>query len=52
MRWRCPSRGTPPYLNTIPVDEQPEHPGVREVEHKICSLIRWNAVATVLLANK
>ena len=52
MRWRCPSRGTPSYLNTIPVDKQPPHPGDREIEHKIRSLIRWNAVATVLRANK
>ena len=47
-----PFSGNTPYLNTIPVDKQPEHPGDREVEHKIRSLIRWNAVATVLRANK
>jgi pyruvate dehydrogenase E1 component len=41
-----------PYLNTIPVDRQPSHPGDREIEHKIRSLIRWNAVATVLRAHR
>ena len=47
-----PFSANTPYLNTIPVDKQPEHPGDREIEHKIRSLIRWNAVATVLRANK
>ena len=47
-----PFSANTPYLNTIPVDRQPPHPGDREVEHKIRSLIRWNAVATVLRANK
>ena len=47
-----PFSGNTPYLNTIPVDKQPPHPGDREIEHKIRSLIRWNAVATVLRANK
>jgi pyruvate dehydrogenase E1 component len=40
------------YLNTIPVDKQPPHPGDLAVEHRIRSLNRWNAVATVLRANK
>jgi hypothetical protein len=47
-----PFTANTPYLNTIPVDRQPEHPADREIEHKIRSLIRWNAVATVLRANK
>jgi pyruvate dehydrogenase E1 component len=41
-----------PYLNTIPVHKQPEHPGDLAIEHAIRSLNRWNAVATVLKANK
>jgi pyruvate dehydrogenase E1 component len=52
-------RGTPvpysantPYLNTIPVDKQAHHPGDRTIEHHIRSLIRWNAMAIVLRANK
>ncbi len=41
-----------PYVNTIPVDQQPPLPGDREIERRIRSVIRWNAVATVLRANK
>ena len=40
------------YINTIPPQEQPEHPGDRAIEHKIRSMIRWNAAAIVLKANK
>jgi len=45
------SRSTP-YLNTIPPDSEEPHPGDRAVEHRIRSLIRWNALAIVLRANK
>jgi pyruvate dehydrogenase E1 component len=41
-----------PYLNTIPPDREDRHPGDRPVEHRIRSLIRWNALAMVLRANK
>ena len=41
-----------PYLNTIPPEKEARHPGDRAVEHRIRSLIRWNAIATVLRANK
>jgi pyruvate dehydrogenase E1 component len=47
-----PFSATTAYVNTIPVDEQPDHPGDFELEHSIRSLNRWNAVATVLRANK
>ena len=47
-----PFSATTPYVNTIPVAAQPAHPGDREIEHTIRSIIRWNAVATVLRANK
>ncbi|KWT69312.1 Pyruvate dehydrogenase E1 component [Hyphomicrobium sulfonivorans] len=40
------------YVNTIPVNEQPPHPGSRALERKIRSAIRWNAAAIVLRANK
>src|SRR5918992_1377345 len=43
---------TTPYVNTIPVEREAPHPGDREVEHRIRSTIRWNAVAIVLRANK
>jgi pyruvate dehydrogenase E1 component len=49
---QVPFSANTPYINTIPVDEQPEYPGDPEVEHTIRSLTRWNAVATVLRANK
>jgi pyruvate dehydrogenase E1 component len=48
----APHSATTPYVNTIPVDAQPPFPGDRELEHRIRSLNRWNAVATVLRANK
>jgi pyruvate dehydrogenase E1 component len=41
-----------PYLNTIPVSGQPAYPGDREIEKKIKSIIRWNAMAMVVRANK
>ncbi len=47
-----PVSATTPYVNTIPVDAQPPYPGDLGVEHTVRSLNRWNAVATVLRANK
>ena len=35
------------YINTIPVEAQPEHPGDREIEQRIRAAIRWNAAAIV-----
>ena len=43
---------TTPYCNTIPPHQQPALPGDRAIEHKLRSLIRWNALAIVLRANK
>ncbi len=40
------------YVNTIPVDKQPPHPGDRAIEHRIRSAIRWNAIAIILRNNK
>ena len=40
------------YINTIPVEEQPEYPGNLELERRIRSAIRWNAIMTVLRASK
>jgi pyruvate dehydrogenase E1 component len=47
-----PYSATTPYVNTIPVDLEEHHPGDRAIEHRIRSFIRWNALATVLRANK
>jgi pyruvate dehydrogenase E1 component len=41
-----------PYVNTIPADRQPPYPGDREVERRIKSIIRWNAMAMVVRANR
>ena len=41
-----------PYVNTIPPDKQPAYPGNRETERRIKSIIRWNAMAMVVRANK
>jgi pyruvate dehydrogenase E1 component len=40
-----------PYINTIPVAEQPAYPGNREIERRIKSIVRWNAMAMVSRAN-
>jgi pyruvate dehydrogenase E1 component len=47
-----PTGITTPYLNTISVDDQPSYPGNRELERRIKSIIRWNAMAMVVKANK
>lgn len=41
-----------PFINTIPVEEQPAYPGDIEIERRIKSLVRWNAMAMVVRANK
>ena len=41
-----------PYVNTISVDREERANWDREIEHRIRSVIRWNAVAIVLRANK
>jgi hypothetical protein len=41
-----------PYINTIPVSRQPVFPGSREIERRIKSIIRWNAMAMVVRANR
>ena len=43
---------TTAYCNTIPPEREQKSPGDREVEHRIRSIIRWNAVAIILKANK
>src|SRR4051812_6274247 len=41
-----------PYVNTIPAEAEVPVPGDPELEHRVRSLVRWNAIATVLQANK
>ncbi|MFA5803576.1 MAG: pyruvate dehydrogenase (acetyl-transferring), homodimeric type [Melioribacteraceae bacterium] len=47
-----PFTANTPYINTIPKEQEPPFPGGREIERRIKSLIRWNAMAMVVRANK
>ncbi len=47
-----PFTATTPYQNTIPIRQQPPFPGSQEMERRIKSLVRWNALAMVVRANK
>ncbi len=37
-----------PYLNTIPLQQQPAYPGDQEIEKRLENILRWNAMAMVL----
>jgi len=41
-----------PYINTISVEAQPSFPGDIAIEERLASLMRWNALAMVVRANK
>ena len=41
-----------PFINTISREQEPPYPGDRDVERRIKSIIRWNAMAMVTRANK
>ena len=47
-----PFTATTPYVNTIPTRQQPSFPGSQAMERRIKSLVRWNAMAMVVRANK
>src|SRR5216117_2892357 len=47
-----PFSANTPYANTIPARLQPLFPGDQELERRIKSLIRWNALAMVVRANR
>lgn len=49
---RLPFSANTPYINTIPREDQPAYPGDRDLERRIKSLIRWNAMAMVVRANR
>ena len=40
------------YQNTIPLEQQAAHPGDVELEERITAIMRWNALAMVVRANK
>ena len=48
---RLPFNTNTPFINTILPSEQPEYPGDRQLERRIKSIIRWNAMAMVVRAN-
>jgi pyruvate dehydrogenase E1 component len=40
------------YVNTIPVELEPPFPGDAALERRLRSIVRWNAIAMVVRANK
>ena len=48
----APKDVTTPYINTIPVEAEVPYPGDREIERRIKTFVRWNALAMVVRANK
>ncbi len=49
---RLPVTSQTPYVNTIPLEKQPPYPGDLNIERRIKSIIRWNAMAMVVEANQ
>lgn len=47
-----PYNATTAYINTIPPGQEERSPGDHELEHRLRSYIRWNAMAMVVRANK
>lgn len=47
-----PFKANTPYVNTIPTNREPEYPGNYELEGKLQDIIRWNAMAMVVQANR
>jgi pyruvate dehydrogenase E1 component len=41
-----------PYVNTIPADREPPFPGDPDIERRLRTIVRWNAIAMVVRANK
>ncbi|MBI4205583.1 MAG: pyruvate dehydrogenase (acetyl-transferring), homodimeric type, partial [Betaproteobacteria bacterium] len=41
-----------PYCNSIPLAEQPQYPGNLDIENRILAIVRWNALAMVVRANR
>jgi len=47
-----PFTAVTPYINTIRAEEETPLPGSQEIERRIKSLVRWNAMAMVVRANR
>jgi Pyruvate dehydrogenase complex, dehydrogenase (E1) component len=50
LGWR-PNLRTP-YINTVSVDNEPDFPGDLTIEERLASIMRWNALAMVVRANR
>ena len=49
---RMPFQANTDYVNTIPLEKQQPYKGDRSIERRIKSIIRWNAMAMVVRANR
>ena len=49
---RIPFSANTPYVNTIPAGAEPPYPGILDLEERIQNIIRWNAMAMVVRANR
>ncbi len=47
-----PFTGNTPYINTIAKSQEPAYAGDRQLERRIKSIVRWNAMAMVVKANR
>ena len=47
-----PYSATTQYINTIPAEQQPRYPGDPDMELRLHAMIRWNAMAMVVRANR
>lgn len=47
-----PFNANTPFVNTISRENQPQYPGDREIERRLKSIIRWNAMSLVVRANR
>jgi len=52
QRVKLPPVFNTPYCNTIPLAGQPQYPGNLEIEQRLMALVRWNALAMVVRANR
>jgi pyruvate dehydrogenase E1 component len=50
VTWRAPR--ITPYVNTISLAEQPIYPGDAVIEQRLSAIMRWNALAMVVRANR
>ena len=49
---KVPFTANTPYINTIPWNDESVYPGNRDIERRVKSLVRWNAMAMVVRANR